>query len=126
MRDNTKFRQISLIRDFLSKEVKHKLPSEERRSLYLSDHLLDRIVERNLTKDVAIIAAMISYFHREVFKKTTFTHRSFLVEFKKLKVVFQICYSLGLDGKPVYRQTIVKTAFENEEMFECDERIVIK
>ena len=92
------------------------------RDLYFSDHFIERVVERNLVKDKEYLAVIIARFMHEVFYRTTYNARSYRVEWRGLKV----CLSIDLEPVSKRRQVNVKTAFENDGAYECDEVISLR
>lgn len=83
--------------------------------LYFSEHLAFRIVERKLDNDIAFIIKLTKYFMEEIFYKTTFNQRSYLLSWRNLQVAITI--NLIME----HRHAVVKTVFQNDSSYECDE-----
>lgn len=90
--------------------------------LYFSDHFIQRVVERNLEKDKEFLIVIIARFMREVFYQTTYNVRNYRIEWRGLKVGL----SIAIEPVSQRRQVNVKTAFENEIGYECDEVIQLR
>lgn len=93
-----------------------------RKDLYVSEHVADRIIERNLTKYIPFIGKISRYFYDELYAKSTYTNRSYKVGFRGLYACFQIRVG-AVSGK---RQCLLTTAFEGDKDYFCDETIILK
>ncbi|MFA6199295.1 MAG: hypothetical protein WC679_02650 [Bacteroidales bacterium] len=91
--------------------------------LYISDHFVDRIVERKLEDNAVVINNMIQYFMRTIFYGTKQDNKSFIIKIKNLGIAFAIN-----DGDiSKHRQVIVKTIYDiDKDSWFCDEEIELK
>lgn len=95
---------------------------QKEHDLFMSDHLAQRIVERNLLSDVPWICKMTKHFMMNEFYKTTWQSRDYTIQLKDLKLGISI--SKGANSE--HRQAIAKTAYNNDTDYEPDQRINLK
>lgn len=90
--------------------------------LYFSDHFIDRIIDRNLDNDINFISQIVEYFMTFVFYASEQNNRRYLLQLKNLKVGVVI-YSKEVQAASHHRACVVKTVFDSDNEWECDETI---
>lgn len=94
----------------------------ELEDFYCSEHVIERIIERNLTKDKDFIIGICKWFMHNVFYQTTYTNRTYQVSIKNLKCGFAI--NRGAISER--RFVTLTTVFESTEDYDVDEIIKLK
>lgn len=89
---------------------------------YCSEHVVERIIERNLVKDKMFIIGICKWFMQNVFYSTTYTNRSYQVSIKNLKC----CFAINLGAVSGSRFATLTTVFESTEDYNVDEIIKLK
>lgn len=90
--------------------------------LYISEHAVERMIERNLEKDKNFVLGICKWFMHNVFYKTTYNTRTYQISLRGLKCIFYI--SPGeVAGS---RFAVLKTVFESNDDYEVDEKINLK
>lgn len=110
---NTKDSLFSLKRKYLA----------GRSEFYISDHSINRIVERDLGKDIPFIFRVVRYFINEVFDNVTYTNRTYKINFRGLIVVMCISTRLISEGYEGKRCAVLKTVYTHDVDFDFDETI---
>lgn len=90
--------------------------------IYFSKHFADRMIERRLVGDKFIIAQIVEYFYNTIYLHTSHTERTYLLKLRSLKIPIMIKTG-AITGK---RYCVVKSAFENDVEYLCDETIELQ
>ena len=93
--------------------------------LYFSDHFIDRIIDRNLDSDINYIRQIVEYFMTYVYYGSEQNNRRYLLQLKNLKVGVVI-YSKDTRFVTQHRTCVVKTVFNSDEEWNCDETIELQ
>ena len=93
--------------------------------LYFSDHFIDRIIDRNLDADINYIRQIVEYFMIYVYYGSEQNNRRYLLQLKNLKVGVTI-YSKDTRFVTQHRTCVVKTVFNSDEEWECDETLELQ
>lgn len=115
-RNNVYFRHVDLLRRFFNESMS-KISLKDKKDLYFSEHLAQRMVERKLEKDKDFVVGIAKYFMENVYYGVTYNERKYLISFKGLKVIIAICTNFGR------RRAVIKTVYENDQDYDCDEQI---
>lgn len=103
-------------------ENKSNMELKKDHDFYFSEHACERIIERKLEKDKHFILGMSKWFMQNIFYQTTYNSRSYQLQLRGLKCIIYI--SPGeVCGT---RFAILKTVFDSNEDYECDEKINLK
>ena len=105
------------------KEFKNTLKLKSPKEIYFSRHFTERLIERKLVKDLKFVEAVVKWFHAEVFKKTTFSERTYKICFKGLKIILRIANGILTDQDE--RHLIVKSVYEHGQDEYFDEEIIL-
>lgn len=101
---------------------RESLNLESKYDLMVSDHAVERMLERGLDKDKTFVLAICKWFMANVFYGTTYNSRTYQVSLRGLKCIFYI--SPGkISGS---RFAILKTVFESSDDYEVDEKVDLK
>jgi hypothetical protein len=118
---NTKIKlvRVALI-ETLAKHASGRL--KDMQDLYISDHLAQRMVDRNLATEVPFVIGMALAFMVNEFYESTYSERKYVVQLKDLKVGIAVHV-----GKLSNRRfATINTAFTSQETYECDQLIQLK
>ena len=92
------------------------------KEIYFSKHFADRMIERRLVGDKFIIAQIVEYFYNTIYLHTSHTERSYLLRLRTLRIPIMIKTG-AISGK---RYCVVKSAFDNDVEYLCDETIELQ
>lgn len=120
--DNIKYRsRVATIRKEFRSLIHTKLKD---RPIYISDHAIQRMAERDLDKDVPFVVGACRYFINEVFDKVTYESRDYKIKFRGLVIALSI--ETRKINEKIGRQVVLKTVFAHDTDFSVDEVITLK
>lgn len=110
-----------ILRNKFWKERAESFGLKDKMDFYCSEHVIERMIERGLTKDVNFVIGICKWFILNVFYQTTYRDRSYQVSIKNLKCCFKIIQKI--DGN---REAILTTVYDSTEDYDVDEVIRLK